>query len=136
MKTPEKLRYTKEHEWVRVEGKIAYIGITDHAQNELGDIVYVELPEVGREVTQGEEVSNIESVKAAAPIYAPVSGRISEVNKALDPSPELVNKAPYDTFIFAVEISDSSEIDALLNAKAYDRMVSESEDDEEDDDEE
>lgn len=133
MKTPEKLRYTKEHEWVRVQGNVAYVGITDHAQNELGDIVFVELPEIGRDVVQGEEASNIESVKAAAPVYAPVSGRISEVNKALDPSPELLNKAPYDNFIFAVEMSDSSEIDTLLKPSEYDRMLSEGgdEDDEE-----
>ena len=124
MTNPKDLKYTKEHEWVRIKGKVAYVGITDHAQDELGDIVYVEMPEVGRVVVQGEETSNIESVKAAAPVYAPVSGTITEVNTALDPSPELINKSPYESHLFCIEMSDPSEVDTLMSSTEYTEMLS------------
>lgn len=119
MNIPEKLRYTEDHEWVRVEGGTAYIGITDHAQDSLGDIVYVELPESGVEISSGDEATNIESVKAASPIYAPVSGTISEINENLDDAPEKINEDPYGTFIFAIKMSNPKEIDMLLDAEGY-----------------
>lgn len=125
MSNPKGLRYTKDHEWVRVEGDIAYVGITDHAQEALGDIVYVEVPEIDRELHRGEEASNIESVKAAAPVYAPLSGKVIEVNSALDASPELINQKPYETHIFALRIADAGEADALLSPDDYDRLIDE-----------
>jgi glycine cleavage system H protein len=119
MNIPEKLRYTEDHEWVRVEGEKAFIGITDHAQDSLGDIVYVELPEVGLVVSNGDEATNIESVKAASPIYAPVSGTIAEVNEELDEAPERINEDPYGTFIFSIQMSNPEESKTLLDAEEY-----------------
>ena len=119
MNVPENLKYTEDHEWARVEGNIAYVGITDHAQHELGDIVYVELPDVDTEVEKGEETTSIESVKAAAPVNSPVSGKIVKVNEALEDEAEQVNKDAYKAFIFAVEMSDPSECDSLMDASAY-----------------
>lgn len=123
MSNPIELRYTKDHEWVRVEGDIAYVGITDHAQDALGDIVFVEVPEVDREVAQGEEACNIESVKAASPVYAPVTGKVAEVNADLDDSPELLNQKPYETFIFTLRMSDRSEVEKLLSASDYEALL-------------
>ena len=125
MAAPEELKFLKSHEWVRVEGSTAYVGISDHAQEELGDIVFVELPDEGDEFGKGEEVTNIESVKAASPIYSPVSGKIVKVNEELDDSPELINQKPYETFIFAVEMSDSSELDSLLSYEDYQKSIEE-----------
>jgi glycine cleavage system H protein len=125
MAAPEELKFQKSHEWVRVEGSTAYVGISDHAQEELGDIVFVELPEEGDEFEQGEEVTNIESVKAASPIYTPVSGKISKINGELEDSPELINQKPYETFIFALELSDSSELDSLLSFDEYKKSIEE-----------
>jgi len=125
MKVEKELKYTTSHEWVRREGKTAYIGITDHAQESLGDIVYVELPELDTELKRGEEATTIESVKAASAIYTPLSGHIVEVNEELEAKPELVNEKPYEAFIFAVEITDDSELDDLLGADAYEKLVTE-----------
>lgn len=125
MGKPEDLKFLKSHEWVRVEGKTAYVGISDYAQEELGDIVFVELPEVGDEFEAGEEVTNVESVKAASPIYAPVSGKITKVNEELEDTPELVNQKPYDAFIYALEMSDASELDDLLSYSDYQKFLEE-----------
>jgi len=125
MSTPEELKFQKSHEWVRVEGTTAYIGISDHAQEELGDIVFVELPELEDEFEAGEEVTNIESVKAASPIYAPVSGTVSKVNDDLEDKPELINQNAYETFIYALEMSDSSELDNLLSYEEYQKFLEE-----------
>ena len=119
MNIPGDLKYTEDHEWVRVEGSVGYVGITDHAQHELGDIVYVELPEVDMEVEKDEEATSIESVKAAAPVSSPVSGKIVQVNEDLEDEAELINKDPYEAYIFAVEMSDTSELDDLMDADAY-----------------
>jgi glycine cleavage system H protein len=114
------LRYTKDHEWIRVENGIGTLGISDHAQQQLGDIVYVELPEVGREVKQGEQLAVVESVKAASEVYAPASGRVVEVNTALIEKPELVNQDPEGQGWFArIELADPSELDQLMDAESY-----------------
>ncbi|ACB09088.1 glycine cleavage system H protein [Thermotoga sp. RQ2] len=113
-------KYTKTHEWVVVEDKVATVGITNHAQEQLGDVVYVDLPEVGREVKKGEVVASIESVKAAADVYAPLSGKIVEVNEKLDTEPELINKDPEgEGWLFKMEISDEGELEDLLDEQAY-----------------
>jgi len=117
---PEGLKYSREHEWVRVDGSRAYIGITDYAQDELGDIVYVELPEVGAELKAGETLGTVESVKTVSDLYAPVSGRVVEVNEALASAPEKVNESPYEeAWMIVVEMADPSELEALLDAEAY-----------------
>lgn len=115
--------YSKDHEWVIVEDGIATVGITDHAQDALGEIVYVELPEVGDSFDVGEEVSNIESVKAASPIISPVSGEICEVNEELDGSPEKVNKDPYGSYIY--KMKDAVLADDLLDASQYEKFLEE-----------
>ena len=119
MNIPGDLKYTEGHEWVRVEGNIAYVGISDHAQHELGDIVYVELPEIDTEIDSKEEATNIESVKAAAPVYSPITGKIVKVTEELEDNSELINSDAYSAFIFAVEMSDPAELDSLMNADAY-----------------
>jgi len=117
---PKTLSYSKEHEWVAVEGGTATIGISDHAQSELGDIVFVELPEVGRKVAAGEVVGTIESVKAVSELYSPVSGAVVAVNDALDQGPDAVNREPYGGgWILKVELSDPAELDALMDHAAY-----------------
>ncbi|MBP3843856.1 MAG: glycine cleavage system protein GcvH [Prevotella sp.] len=118
-KVIEGLYYSESHEYVRVEGNFGYIGITDYAQNALGNVVYVDLPEVDDEVTAGEEFGAVESVKAASDLMSPVSGTIVEVNEALDDQPELVNQDAFVNWIIKVEISDKSELDNLMDAKAY-----------------
>jgi glycine cleavage system H protein len=123
MVTPKELKYAKTHEWVRVEGGEAYVGITDYAQEELGDIVYVEPPEVGSAVKKDQEVATIESVKAASPIYAPVSGTVERVNPKLEKTPELVNQKPYEAFLFVLKLANSSELADLMEASAYERHV-------------
>ncbi len=126
MNLPEELKYSKEHEWVRVEGNRAYIGITDFAQSELGDIVFVELPEEGDEVSQDDTFGSVESVKTVSELYSPVSGKVVEVNRELEDAPELVNESPYEKgWMIVVEMSDSSELEKLLNADAYEKMVTE-----------
>jgi len=120
MSLPQDLRYAASHEWVRVEGDIATIGITDHAQEQLGDVVYVDLPDVGERVDRGDEAGEIESVKAVSSIYAPVSGTVVEINEVLDEDPETVNGAPYGKgWLFRVQLNDSDELDELLDPAAY-----------------
>lgn len=117
-------KFTKEHEWVKLEGDIAVVGITDYAQKELGDVVYVELPEVGNTYEKDEACSNIESVKAVSDIYAPVSGEITGVNEALEDKPEIVNKDPYgDGWLFKLKLENPDELEELMNAEAYDEYV-------------
>jgi glycine cleavage system H protein len=116
---PENLHYTKDHEWVRVNGNTAFVGISDYAQDQLGDIVYVEMPDVGDEFSQGEEFGTLESVKAVSEIYLPLSGEIIEVNEALEDAPELVNQDPYSNWIVRIRPSDLSELDALLSVDEY-----------------
>jgi len=127
MAIPEDLKFLKSHEWVRVDGNTAYVGISDYAQEELGDIVFVELPEIDDEFEAGEEVTNVESVKAASPIYAPVSGKIVKVNEALEDTPELVNQKPYEAFIYALELSKKSELEDLLSYSEYQKFLEDAE---------
>jgi len=117
--------YTREHEWVGVEGKIATIGITDWAQGELGDVVFVELPKVGIAVKQGDAFGTIEAVKAVSDLYSPVSGKVIEVNSSLDNDPMTVNRDPYgEGWMIRVEISDAADLNRLLNADAYSKLIS------------
>jgi glycine cleavage system H protein len=126
MEFPEGLRYTKEHEWVGVEGNRARVGITDYAQDALGDIVYVQTPELGSTVTASSACAEVESTKSVSDIYAPVSGTVIEVNTALGEAPEQLNQSPYgDGWIFVIEMSDSSEVEGLLDAAAYRRLLEE-----------
>jgi glycine cleavage system H protein len=121
---PENLYYTKEHEWVRIEGERAVVGITEYAQDQLGDVVYVELPEVGAQVTQLETCGTIESVKTVADLYAPLSGEIVTINEALDETPELINNEPYKAgWIAEIQISDQEEIKNLLPVDAYEALI-------------
>ena len=123
-KIPEELRYTKDHEWARIEGKRATVGITDHAQSELTDVVYVELPKPGKAVKAGEVLGTVESVKAVSEIFAPVSGKVIEVNKALEDSPEIVNQDPYGKgWMVALEVADPGEAKTLMDAAAYQKHV-------------
>jgi glycine cleavage system H protein len=124
--TPKELRYSEEHEWVKVEGDKVRIGITDFAQSELGDIVFVELPEVGAELTANEPFGSVESVKTVSELYAPVSGKVVEVNEELNDNPEYVNESPYEkAWMIVVEPKDMSEIDNLLTAEQYEEMIKE-----------
>ena len=118
-KVIEGLYYSESHEYVRVEGNYGFIGITDYAQNALGNVVYVDMPEVDDEVTAGEEFGAVESVKAASDLYSPVSGTVVEVNEALDDQPELINQDAFENWIIKVELSDKAELDSLMDAKAY-----------------
>ena len=118
-KVMEGLYYSESHEYVRVEGDYGFIGITDYAQNALGAVVYVDMPEVDDEVEAGEEFGAVESTKAASELMAPVSGTVVEVNEALDDQPELINQDAYENWIIKVELSDKSELDSLMNAKTY-----------------
>ena len=118
-KVIEGLYYSESHEYIRVEGEYGYVGITDYAQNALGNVVYVDMPDVDDEVTAGEEFGAVESVKAASDLISPVSGKVVEVNDALDDQPELVNQPPYDNWIIKVELSDKVELDSLMDAAAY-----------------
>jgi len=119
METKSGLLYSKDHEWVRVEGEKAYVGITDYAQHALGEIVYVELPTVGDELNAGDVFSVIESVKAASDSYLPVAGKVLEVNEALSDSPQLVNEDPYGSWIVVVEITDKAGLDELMSEQEY-----------------
>jgi len=120
MNTPDDLKYTSEHEWIKVEGEVATVGITDYAQDALGDVTYVELPAVGDEVSAGDEVGSVESSKAASSIYAPVDGTVAEINEALDDAPELVNDEPYSAgWMYKLTVSDSGQLAKLLDAAAY-----------------
>ncbi|MBO5865874.1 MAG: glycine cleavage system protein GcvH [Bacteroidaceae bacterium] len=121
----EGLRYAESHEYVKIEGEYGYIGITDYAQHELGNVVYVDMPDVDDEVTAGEDFGAVESVKAASDLISPVSGVVVEVNESLNDSPELVNNDPYANWIIKVKLSDPSEADALMDAEAYKAMINE-----------
>ncbi len=126
MKLEADLKYSKEHEWIRVEGNRVVIGITDFAQDSLGDIVFVELPSVGESLEVEDTFGVVESVKTASDLYAPVSGKVVEVNEALADSPELVNREPYGQgWMIVVEISDVSQLDNLMDAEQYQKMVEE-----------
>lgn len=120
-KTIAGLYYTESHEYVRVDGDTGYVGITDYAQQQLGNIVYVDMPEVDDEVTAGEEFGAVESVKAASDLNSPVTGVVEEVNEALEDHPELVNQDAYGNWIMKVKLSDKSELDSLMDAEAYDK---------------
>ena len=118
-KVIEGLYYSESHEYVKVEGEFGYIGITDYAQNALGNVVYVDMPEVDEEIEAGEDFGAVESVKAASDLIAPVSGVVAEVNEALEDEPELINKDAFETWIIKVELSDKTELDNLMDAEAY-----------------
>ncbi len=126
MNVPDDLRYSPDHEWVRVEGQAITLGITDYAQDALGDVVFVDVPEVGATVTSGGTFSEVESTKSVSDIYAPVSGTISEVNADLADSPELLNDDPYgDGWICRIDLADASELDSLLDADGYRALIEE-----------
>lgn len=116
----DKMRYTRTHEWIRMEGDIGYVGITDHAQKEITDVVFVELPKIGKEFSREAESAVVESVKAAFSIYAPVSGKVAKANNAIEKDPSLVNKSPYEEgWFYALEIKDRSQIDSLMTYDQY-----------------
>ena len=120
------LRFTKDHEWVRLDGDLAVVGITDYAQSQLGDVVYVELPEIGRRFEQGKEAAVVESVKAASEVYAPVSGEVAEVNEALAADPAAVNADPMGQgWFLKLRLDDPKELDSLMDEEAYLRLVQE-----------
>lgn len=121
-KVIEGLHYAESHEWVKVDGDIATIGISDYAQHALGNIVYVDMPEVGDEVTAGEDFGAVESVKAASDLISPVSGEVVGINEALEDTPEAVNEDAFENWIIKVKMSDPSEVDALLDAAAYEKL--------------
>ncbi|WLR55701.1 glycine cleavage system protein GcvH [Mesobacillus subterraneus] len=126
MNAPKELRYSEEHEWVKVEGEKVRIGITDFAQSELGDIVFVELPEVGDKITVDQPFGSVESVKTVSELYAPVSGKVVEINEELNDSPEFVNESPYEkAWMVTVELSDNSEVEKLMTAEQYEEMIKE-----------
>jgi glycine cleavage system H protein len=126
MNTPKELRYSEEHEWVKVEGETVRIGITDFAQSELGDIVFVELPEVGDEVTADEPFGSVESVKTVSELYAPISGKVVEINEDLNDSPEFVNESPYEkAWMIVIEPANASDVDNLMTAEQYEEMIKE-----------
>ncbi len=126
MEFPEELKYTEEHEWVLVEDTIVTVGITDFAQDSLGDVVFVELPEVGAEVVAGKSFGVVESVKAVSDIYAPVSGEVVEINEELPETPEVINTSPYeDGWMIKIRIADTSDLDDLMDADAYQAFVEE-----------
>lgn len=124
MNVPEKLRYTNDHEWALIEGDVATVGVTEYAAGELGDVVYVELPEVGDSATKGDSVGTIEAVKTVADVYSPVSGEIVEVNDALTDNSELVNQDPYGKgWIFKIKLSNSAEVNELLTPEDYKKLI-------------
>jgi len=125
MAYPANLRYTREHEWISVDGNIGTIGITDYAQNSLGDIVYVDMPKVGDTLSANATFGSVESVKAVSDLYTPVSGTVTAVNEVLKTEPDKINSAPHETWIIKVELSDPSELDSLLDAAAYEKFISE-----------
>ena len=115
----EGLKYSESHEWVKVEGNVAFVGVSDFAQAEMGDITYVDLPDEGDEVEMGEDFGALESVKASSELYSPVSGKVVEVNSELEDAPELINEDAFANWIIKVEMSDESELESLMDAKAY-----------------
>ena len=128
MEFPEDLKYTSEHEWVLVEGKVATVGITDYAQEKLGDVVFVELPAIGDKVTKDEPMAVVESVKAVSDVYAPISGTVLEINDDLPDTPEMINEDPYgDGWMVKIEIADATDLDDLMTSEAYEKFVAEQE---------
>ncbi len=123
---PSDLKYSKEHQWVKVEGDIVVVGISDFAQTQLEDVVFVELPEVGKKIEQGKSYASIESVKSVSDVLSPVSGEVTEVNKELENKPELLNKEPYNSWMAKIKISDKAELDKLMPSEEYRKFVSES----------
>ena len=121
----EGLKYSETHEWVKVEGNVAIVGVSDYAQKEMGDITYVDMPDVDDEVSKDEEFGALESVKASSDLVSPVSGVVVEKNEALEDAPELINQDPYENWIIKVERSDASELDALLDAAGYAKLIGE-----------
>ena len=120
---PANYRYTKEHEWIALDGKIGTIGITDYAQNSLGHIVYVDVPKVGDSVTANNSFGSVESVKAVSDLFSPVTGTVSAINEDLKTSPDKINEAPHETWIIKVELADAAEFEKLLDAAAYEKFV-------------
>ncbi len=125
MAYPANYKYTREHEWIEVSGKTGTVGITDYAQNSLGDIVFVDAPKVGSKVEKGAIFGSVESVKAVSDLYSPVSGTVTEVNESLKDSPEKINTDAHAAWIIKVELSDSAELDSLLDAAAYEKFIAE-----------
>lgn len=125
MKVLKDLYYSEDHEWIKVEGGEAYIGITDFAQDQLGDIVYVELPEIDDEIEKDEAFSAVESVKAASDVYMPVDGKVVEVNEELLDSPELINSDAFESWIVKIELTDTSQLDELMSSEEYEEFISE-----------
>ena len=126
MNIPEELKYTKDHEWISIDGEIATVGITDFAQDELGDIVFVEPPEEGREYDQADECAVVESVKSTSDIYCPLSGIITEINSELNDTPDLINSEPYsEGWIFILKANDDSELNELVDANSYYELIKE-----------
>ena len=126
MNIPKNLKYSPSHEWSKLEGDILTVGVSDFAQDQLGDVVFVELPEVGKRVSGGVAVAVVESVKTASDIYAPVSGEVVEVNEALNDAPETINSAPYDDgWMFKLRVADSAELEKLLSAEDYEKVAEE-----------
>jgi len=126
---PQNLKYTKEHEWARKEGKLVVVGITFHAQEELGDVVYVELPKVGSAITAGAPFGVIESTKAVSELFAPISGKVVKINDSLSNSPQTINEDPYQAgWLIEVEAADTQQIDQLMDAAAYEKLVQEKKD--------
>lgn len=124
MNVPDSLKYTKDHEWIKVEGNVATIGITDFAQSELGDIVYIDINTVGQEVGQHDVFGTVEAVKTVSDLFMPIAGKVIEFNKSLDTAPEKVNSDPYgDGWMVKIEIKDSAEVTALLNATQYKELI-------------
>jgi glycine cleavage system H protein len=123
MPYPAELKYTKDHEWVRLSGEIAEVGITDFAQDQLGDVVYVELPDPGRQITAGESFGSIESVKAVSELFAPMAGEVIEVNPALKDQPETINASPHQTWMIKVRVSDLQAVNALLDSAQYEALT-------------
>lgn len=124
MNFPEDLKYTKDHEWIRINGDIGTVGITDYAQSELGDVVFVELPPVGNKVEFGQSFGTVEAVKAVSDLYSPVTGEVIEVNKEIQDSPELVNKEPYERgWMIKVKLANAEEVKNLLDAEAYKKLI-------------
>ena len=123
MNVPDDLKYTESHEWIRLDGSKAYVGITDYAQESLGDVVYIDLPETGKPVSADEELTTIESVKAAEPIYSPLAGTITEVNEELNDKPELINSQPYEAYIFALELDDTAAFNSLMSPEEYADLI-------------
>ena len=125
MPYPSDRKYTKEHEWIKVDGKTATVGITSYAQDSLGDIVFVELPKPGSEITAGKTFGTVESVKAVSDLYAPASGKVVEVNNALATSPEKINQDAHDAWMLKIELQNAGELNSLMSAQDYEKFVSE-----------